>query len=42
MSAKTEKEMLTKLSNFDTPSLTNIIATYPDNPLCLGLYEPWK
>ena len=42
MSTLSEKEMLEKLREFSTPSLTNIIATYPDNPLCLGLYEPWR
>lgn len=38
----TEQEMLEKLTEFDTPSITNVVATYPDNPLCLGLYEPWS
>ena len=33
--------LLEKLKNFDTPSITNVVATYPDNPLCLGLYNPW-
>jgi len=42
MPALTEKQMLDKLRSFSTPSLTNVIATYPDNPHCLGLYEPWK
>ena len=42
MSALTEAEMLEKLRGFDTPSITNVVATYPGNPLCLGLYEPWK
>ena len=42
MSALSEKEMLEKLRSFNTPSVTNVIATYPSNPLCLGLYEPWK
>jgi regulator of RNase E activity RraA len=37
-----EQEMLEKLRRFSTPSLTNVIATYPENPLCLGLYEPWR
>ena len=37
-----EQEMLEKLKRFDTPSITNVVATYPRNPLCLGLYEPWK
>ena len=42
MSALSEKEMLEKLRDFNTPSVTNVIATYPSNPLCLGLYEPWR
>jgi len=37
----TELEMIEDLKNFDTPSITNVVATYPDNPLCLGLYNPW-
>ena len=35
-------EMLAELKNFDTPSITNVVATYPDHPLCLGLYNPWS
>lgn len=42
MSALSEKEMLEKLLGYNTPSITNIVATYPQNPLCLGLYEPWR
>lgn len=41
MSAMTEQEMLKELEQFDTPSITNVVATYPSNPLCLGLYNPW-
>jgi len=37
----TEIEMLEALKEFDTPSITNVVATYPKNPLCLGLYNPW-
>jgi regulator of RNase E activity RraA len=33
--------MLEELRQFDTPSITNVVATYPENPLCLGLYNPW-
>lgn len=33
--------MLEELQRFDTPSITNVVATYPDRPLCLGLYNPW-
>jgi len=42
MTDLSEREMLEKLKGFNTPSITNIVATYPGNPLCLGLYEPWK
>ena len=35
----TEQEMLAELKNFDTPSITNVVATYPGDPLCLGLYK---
>lgn len=35
------QEMLKALEEFDTPSITNVVATYPSNPLCLGLYNPW-
>ena len=41
MSQLTEQQMLEELKNFDTPSITNIVATYPTHPLCLGLYNPW-
>ncbi len=34
--------MLEELKNFDTPSITNVVATYPTSPLCLGLYNPWS
>ncbi len=37
-----EQELLEKLKGYDTPSITNVVATYPNNPLCLGLYEPWR
>jgi len=42
MTELSEQEILEKLKGFDTPSITNVVATYPSNPLCLGLYEPWK
>ena len=42
MTELSEKEILEELKGFDTPSITNVVATYPDNPLCLGLYEPWR
>lgn len=42
MSELSEQEMLEKLRGFNTPSVGNIVATYPGNPLCLGLYDPWR
>ncbi len=42
MPESSEQEMLEELKGFDTPSITNVVATYPNNPLCLGLYEPWR
>ena len=35
-------DMLDELRKFDTPSITNVVATYPASPLCLGLYNPWS
>ena len=35
----TEQEMLTELKNFDTPSITNVVATYPRRPLVLGTVQ---
>lgn len=36
-----ETMLLEELKRFDTPSITNVVATYPGSPLCLGLYDPW-
>ena len=41
MKKMTQRQMLEELKKFDTPSITNVLATYPENPLCLGLYNPW-
>ncbi len=38
MAKMTGPEMLQALKDFDTPSITNVVAAYPLNPLCLGLY----
>jgi regulator of RNase E activity RraA len=37
-----EQELFEKLKNHDTPSVTNVVATYPSHPLCLSLYNPWN
>ena len=41
MADSKEKEILQELRQYDTPSITNVVATYPTHPLCLGLYNPW-
>jgi len=36
-------EKIEMLKKFDTPSITNVVATYPNNKeACLGLYHPWE
>jgi len=36
-------KLLESLKKYDTPSITNVVATYPDDTeLCLGLYNPWE
>ena len=42
MSQPSELSMLEELKQFNTPSITNVVATYPASPLCLGLYNPWS
>ena len=42
MAKLSEKEMLEKLREFSTPTVGNVVATYPSNPHCLGLYDQWK
>ncbi len=38
----TQSEVLEKLKEYDTPSVTNVVATYPNSDLCLGLFHPWN
>ena len=33
--------LIEELKIFDPHSITNVVATYPSSPLCLGLYNPW-
>lgn len=40
MAQDRERELLEEIRQFDTPSVTNVVATYPSHPLCLGLYNP--
>ena len=41
MKKLTDSEILEELKQFDTPAITNIVATYPNHPLCLRLFDPW-
>lgn len=38
-----KEDLLEALKQFDTPTVTNVVATYPEKPeYCLGLYDPWE
>ena len=37
----TDLELLEELKAFDTPTITNVVATYPGKDLCLEIYDPW-
>ncbi len=41
MPKTSEDALFAELRKIDTPTITNVVATYPKNPLCLGLYNPW-
>ncbi len=41
MAELSELEMLEKLRTFNSPSVGNVVASYPQHPHCLGLYDPW-
>ena len=34
-------EILEQLKSVDTPTITNAVATYPNDPNCLAIYNPW-
>ena len=36
-----ERELFDELKKIDTPTITNVVATYPGQDLCLSLYNPW-
>jgi regulator of RNase E activity RraA len=37
-----ELELLEELKKIDTPTVTNVVATYPGREYCLELYNPWS
>ena len=40
MTASEEIKMIKELESFDTPTVTNAVATYPNAETCLKLYSP--
>ncbi len=36
-----DKQLIAKLAEYDTPSITNVVAAYPGRPFCLELFNPW-
>jgi regulator of RNase E activity RraA len=36
------KEKFEELKKFDTPTISNVVATYPGRDYCMGLYNPWE
>jgi 4-hydroxy-4-methyl-2-oxoglutarate aldolase len=41
MSSLSQQQLFDKLRGFSTPSVGNVVASYPQHPHCLGLYDPW-
>jgi len=37
----TEKEIIEKLEKIDTPTISNVVATYPRSENCMKLYDAW-
>ena len=36
-------ERFRRLKSIDTPTITNVVASYPDNhEVCMGIYNPWR
>jgi regulator of RNase E activity RraA len=36
-----ENRIIKELEKIDTPTISNVVATYPKSELCLKLYDPW-
>lgn len=41
MNRKSEKEIISELKKIDTPTISNVVATYPKSDNCLKLYDAW-
>lgn len=42
MNPPSPEDLMAALQRFDTPSITNAVATYPGVRTCLSLYDPWE
>jgi len=41
MSDLTEVAIMKRLEEFDTATICNVVATYPESDICLNLYDAW-
>jgi len=41
MSKLTDAQIIQELRKFDTATICNVVATYPDSDICLKLYDAW-
>jgi 4-hydroxy-4-methyl-2-oxoglutarate aldolase len=42
MSGLSENEIIRRLEKIDTPTISNVVAAYPESDLCLKLYDAWS
>jgi 4-hydroxy-4-methyl-2-oxoglutarate aldolase len=42
MSGLSEDEIIRRLEKIDTPTISNVVAAYPESDLCLKLYDAWS
>jgi 4-hydroxy-4-methyl-2-oxoglutarate aldolase len=42
MTNLTDAEIIQKLCSFDTATICNVVATYPESDICLKLYDSWR
>jgi 4-hydroxy-4-methyl-2-oxoglutarate aldolase len=41
-SSLSHEEIMEKLRSFDTATICNVVATYPESDICLKLYDSWR
>ncbi len=41
-SVSEEQRIIRELKRFDTATICNVVATYPDSDICLKLYDAWR